>query len=662
MSRQPKSLGEEASPSLTHEMDEGNLLPGRTIEGTAKGTCDRSGRRPSKKRAPRAEGAAGRRRAQPGQKERVGGSPGPGSPRRKQAERRRHREELGEQGRSSAERTCTERRKKDGRTSLKEQRAPSKKEKEVPRKEETWKRLKKHREAQDFVEKYEGALGKGKGKRLYAYRMLMAKKWVKFKRDFDNFKTQCIPWEMKIKDIESHFGSSVASYFIFLRWMYGVNLVLFGLIFGLVIIPEVLMGVPYGSIPRKTVPRAEEEKAMDFSVLWDFEGSRQFSRSQASRGILNGMTPDTFLGSNAVLGGPRRNGQEAKKFARCLVARQWLNPGQSPSRGCSERLLPLRNRWPRLGEKCPAYVGDPSPRDLQGKRLGFVLPTARSRFLLSSFLGLSCCWANQVCDVCPSRMGSFYAPGLVGVNVLRLLTSMYFQCWAVMSSNVPHERVFKASRSNNFYMGLLLLVLFLSLLPVAYAIMSLPPSFDCGPFSGKNRMYDVIQETIENDFPTFLGKIFAFLANPGLIIPAILLMFLAIYYLNSVSKSLSRANAQLRKKIQALREVEKSHKSVKGRTTARDSEDTAKGNSKNATQLQLTKEGTTPHSASQSQTAGKKAQDPGISSSASRITLPVSQHLPVSRPPGVRPDSGQPRPQTHPWRSASGKSAPRPPH
>ncbi|KAL0595326.1 Transmembrane channel-like protein 2 [Plecturocebus cupreus] len=286
------------------------------------------------------------------------------------------------------------------------------------------------------------------------------------------------------------------------------------------------------------------------------------------------------------------------------------------------------------------------------------------------------------------------------------------------------------------------------------------------PFSsGKNRMYDVLQETIENDFPTFLGKIFAFLANPGLIIPAILLMLstfkmvihsqawwltpviptlweaeasrsrgqeietilanmvisadrhqstfdsrvqwltpvipalweakagrsqgqeiktilanmvkpistkkkkkisqawwhtpvvsatweagageslepgrqrlhLAIYYLNSVSKSLSQANAQLRKKIQAhfgrprpvdhlksgvqdqpgqhaetlsllkiqklarcggptvhyflqLREVEKSHKSVKGKATARDSGDTLKSSSKNATQLQLTKE------------------------------------------------------------------------
>lgn len=109
-------------------------------------------------------------------------------------------------------------------------------------------------------------------------------------------------------------------------------------------------------------------------------------------------------------------------------------------------------------------------------------PAHRPHVLLSSFPGLPCCPPNQVSGFCPSRMGSFYAPGLVGINVLRLLTSMYFQCWAVMSSNVPHERVFKASRSNNFYMGLLLLVLFLSLLPVAYTIMSLPPSFDCGPF------------------------------------------------------------------------------------------------------------------------------------------------------------------------------------
>lgn len=31
------------------------------------------------------------------------------------------------------------------------------------------------REAQDFIEKFEGALGKGKGKKLYAYKVMMTK-------------------------------------------------------------------------------------------------------------------------------------------------------------------------------------------------------------------------------------------------------------------------------------------------------------------------------------------------------------------------------------------------------------------------------------------------------------------------------------------------------
>lgn len=33
------------------------------------------------------------------------------------------------------------------------------------------------------------------------------------------------------------------------------------------------MGLPYGSIPRKTVPRAEQATAQDYSVLMDFNVS-----------------------------------------------------------------------------------------------------------------------------------------------------------------------------------------------------------------------------------------------------------------------------------------------------------------------------------------------------------------------------------------------------
>lgn len=42
--------------------------------------------------------------------------------------------------------------------------------------------------------------------------------------------------------------------------------------------------------------------------------------------------------------------------------------------------------------------------------------------------------------------------------------------------------------------------------------------------SGKTKMIDVIMETIDLDLPSFVGTLFGYVANPGLIIPAVLLM------------------------------------------------------------------------------------------------------------------------------------------
>lgn len=65
------------------------------------------------------------------------------------------------------------------------------------------------------------------------------KKWQHLRREMANLTTLFVPWQLRIKEIESHFGSVVASYFTFLRWLFWVNIVLAFTLSTFVILPEV---------------------------------------------------------------------------------------------------------------------------------------------------------------------------------------------------------------------------------------------------------------------------------------------------------------------------------------------------------------------------------------------------------------------------------------
>lgn len=68
---------------------------------------------------------------------------------------------------------------------------------------------------------------------------LSIQKWQYCRREIVNLQTWLIPWEFRIKEIESHFGSAVASYFTFLRWLFWINLVMAVILVAFVAIPEV---------------------------------------------------------------------------------------------------------------------------------------------------------------------------------------------------------------------------------------------------------------------------------------------------------------------------------------------------------------------------------------------------------------------------------------
>ncbi|XP_045784064.1 transmembrane channel-like protein isoform X2 [Maniola jurtina] len=149
-------------------------------------------------------------------------------------------------------------------------------------------------------------------------------------------------------------------------------------------------------------------------------------------------------------------------------------------------------------------------------------------------------------------MGMFFSPGLVVLNVFKLMIMMYLRSWAVMTCNVPHEVVFRVSKSNNFYLALLLTMLFLCVLPVGYTIVWVTPSWHCGPFSEYEKIYKILTSNIYKVLPDRLNFTLEYITSPAIVIPLLVLLILIIYYLTSLTNSLREANNDL--KIQLRRE------------------------------------------------------------------------------------------------------------
>uniref|UniRef100_A0A8C3FLB6 Transmembrane channel-like protein n=1 Tax=Chrysemys picta bellii TaxID=8478 RepID=A0A8C3FLB6_CHRPI len=614
-------------------------------------------------------------------------------------------------------------------------------------------KLRALRQAKEIVLKYEGRLTRTRG-----YQAAGAELWKKFVRLAYNFMVIFIPWEMRIKKIESHFGSGVASYFIFLRWLFGINIVLTIMTGAFVVLPELLAGAPFGSTISKTIPKEQFASAQDLDTIWSLGGYLQYSvlfygyygrdrkigkagyrlplayflvgmavfaysfiillkkMAKNSRMSLASASDENytfcwrvFCAWDYLIGNPEAaeskaaaivnsireailEEQEKKKsknlavticlriIANILVLLSLagsiyiiyfvVDRSQKLERTKKELTLWEKNEvsvvvslitmiapsafelvaalemyHPRttlrfqLARVLVLYLGNlysliialldkvdsmsiaeaeanssasnwidsttflatrtlPEEDNLsttipdirikgnstltleKSHTQNYTIPvmlvnkttsypysrqsqkdqcwetyvgqemlklsiidmifTVASILLIDFFRGLfvrylSDCWcwdleskfpeygefkiAENVLHLVYNQgmiwMGAFFSPCLPAFNVLKLIGLMYLRSWAVLTCNVPHQQVFRASRSNNFYLAMLLFMLFLCMLPTIFAIARYKPSLSCGPFS------------------------------------------MLIYYLQSIARSLKFTNRQLRMQIQTERTEDK---------------------------------------------------------------------------------------------------------
>ncbi|KAI4560146.1 hypothetical protein MJT46_012384 [Ovis ammon polii x Ovis aries] len=538
-------------------------------------------------------------------------------------------------------------------------------------------KLRALRRAKDIVLKFEGRLTRTRG-----YQAAGAELWRKFARLACNFVVIFIPWEMRIKKIESHFGSGVASYFIFLRWLFGINIVLTIMTGAFIVLPELIAGQPFGSTASKTIPKEHIASAQDLDTVWSLGGYLQYSvlfygyygrerrigkagyrlplayflvgmavfaysfiillkkMAKNSRTSLASASNENytfcwrvFCAWDYLIGNPEaaesktaaivnsireaileeQEKKKSKNLAVTICLRVVANilvlvslagsiyliyfvvdRSQKLAQSKKELTLWEKNEvsvvvslvtmlapsafdliaalemyHPRttlrfqLARVLVLYLGNlysliialldkvnsMSIEEMLKLSIIDMLFTVASILLIDFFRGLFVrylsdywCWdleskfpeygefkiAENVLHLVYNQgmiwMGAFFSPCLPAFNVLKLIGLMYLRSWAVLTCNAPHQQVFRASRSNNFYLAMLLFMLFLCMLPTIFAIVRYKPSLNCGPFSGQEKIYDIVSETIEKDFPKWFGSVIGYISSPVVILPAVLLL------------------------------------------------------------------------------------------------------------------------------------------
>eukprot|EP00051_Salpingoeca_urceolata_P004967 m.69256 g.69256 ORF g.69256 m.69256 type:complete len:864 (-) comp13970_c0_seq2:117-2708(-) len=149
-------------------------------------------------------------------------------------------------------------------------------------------------------------------------------------------------------------------------------------------------------------------------------------------------------------------------------------------------------------------------------------------------------------------IGTFFAPLLFVVGLIGMMGLFFAKYGSMMLVVLPPFNRYRL-KNDNFDMLLLLLTLFLSVGPVAYALVRLDPSTTCGPFRGETQAWNVLSRELET-FPAWLTDLVKFFGTPGFVLPLFLVVALYIYYNYATERVINQTTRELR--LSLLKQIE----------------------------------------------------------------------------------------------------------
>ncbi|XP_064645080.1 transmembrane channel-like protein 7 [Lineus longissimus] len=126
-------------------------------------------------------------------------------------------------------------------------------------------------------------------------------------------------------------------------------------------------------------------------------------------------------------------------------------------------------------------------------------------------------------------VGFFFSPLIPAMAVLKTFLVFYLKKMTCLFNYIPAEKPYKTSRSNTFFMIVLIVAYIICVFPVGYSIASLSPSRGCGPFRIYNHMHDILTETVAS-WPSGASATINLITSTGFLIPITVIVALVLYY------------------------------------------------------------------------------------------------------------------------------------